>query len=115
MKNNQTLHILICGGRHFNNYELLRATATKYIADHGFDTDNTEIISGHCPGVDKMGEQFARENSVDLKVFPAEWKKYGRGAGPIRNKAMVDYLNSFENKAVIVHILYWHVADVVGR
>lgn len=101
MKNNQILHILICGGRHFDNYELLRATVTKYIADHGFESHNIEIISGHCPGADMLGERFAQEHNTEMKLFPAQWQQFGRAAGPIRNKQMVDYLNSFEHKVVI--------------
>ena len=26
-----------------------------------------------------------------LKIFKADWNKYGRSAGPIRNKEMLDY------------------------
>ena len=104
MENSCILHILICGGRHFNNYELLKNTALNYIYEHGFEVKNVEIISGHCPGADRLGEQFAVEEDVALKVFPAQWKRFGKAAGPIRNRTMIEYLNLFQNKAVIAFV-----------
>ena len=37
-----------------------------------------------------MGDQYAKEKGLLLEVYPAEWKKYGKAAGPIRNKQMVE-------------------------
>ena len=104
MEKDHTLHILICGGRHFNDYELLKSTVSSYISAHGFEPQNIEIISGHCPGADMLGEQFAQEHNIKVKLFPAQWKQFGKAAGLIRNKQMVDYLNSLEHKAVIAFI-----------
>lgn len=42
-------------------------------------------------GVDTLGEQWANINSVAVKRFPADWNKYGRGAGPVRNRQMSEY------------------------
>jgi NADPH-dependent 7-cyano-7-deazaguanine reductase QueF-like protein len=43
-------------------------------------------------GVQLMSpEQYAKENRIELKVFPADWNKHGRAAGPIRNAQMGDY------------------------
>ena len=38
-----------------------------------------------------MGERFAGEYGLKLKVFPADWNKHGRAAGPIRNRDMAEY------------------------
>ena len=55
------------------------------------DADNLEIVSGHAPGADALGEKFARDNGYKLTLFPAEWDKYNRAAGPIRNEQMAKY------------------------
>lgn len=34
----------------------------------------------------------AKRLGLELKVFPADWKKYGRAAGPIKNKEMLEYI-----------------------
>jgi len=51
----------------------------------------TEIVSGGARGVDKLGEEVAKNNYLPIKVFPANWNKYGNRAGPIRNAEMADY------------------------
>ena len=51
----------------------------------------SEVVSGTARGADTFGENWAKAHKIPLKKFPAEWKKYGRAAGPIRNKQMVEY------------------------
>ena len=52
----------------------------------------TEVVSGKCPtGVDKFGEEWAASKGIPVKPFPADWKKNGRAAGPIRNRQMAEY------------------------
>lgn len=89
-------HIIVCGGRHFENYALLCKTLAE-----NFGNDIEEIVSGHCVGADTLGEKWAKEHGVACKIFPAEWKRYGKKAGPMRNKQMVDYVDGFAKKAVV--------------
>lgn len=51
----------------------------------------TEIVSGSARGVDKEGEVYAATKSISVKRFPAEWNKYGKSAGMIRNTEMAKY------------------------
>jgi len=37
-----------------------------------------------------MGEDFARANDIPCEVMPANWSKYGRRAGILRNEQMAD-------------------------
>lgn len=43
------------------------------------------IVSGGAKGPDSWAEQYAEENGIEIVVYPAEWDKYGRGAGHHRN------------------------------
>ena len=54
----------------------------------------TEVVSGKARGVDTMGEQWAKENNIPIKEFPADWKKWGHSAGPRRNTEMAEYAES---------------------
>ena len=56
-----------------------------------FLTSISEVVSGEAKGADKFGEDWAKAHGIPLKKFPAEWAKYGRAAGPIRNKQMAEY------------------------
>jgi len=51
----------------------------------------TEIVSGGASGVDGLGEAWATSNNIPIQRFPAQWKKHGRAAGPIRNREMAEY------------------------
>jgi len=82
--------IIIAGGRDFNDYDLLEKEVSGFLKT--LDIDNgLEIVSGGAKGVDAMGERFAKENDFSIKLFPADWSKYGRGAGPKRNRQMAEY------------------------
>ena len=41
-----------------------------------------------------LGEQYAQEKGYELETYPADWKKYGRRAGFLRNEQMADLSNA---------------------
>ena len=47
-----------------------------------------KIIQGGALGADFLGKQAAATVGVPSKEFPANWDKYGKTAGVIRNKLM---------------------------
>lgn len=49
-----------------------------------------EIISGMAPGADSLAVLFAKGYNLKLHEYPADWKRYKGGAGPIRNQQMID-------------------------
>jgi|AntRauTorckE6833_2_1112554.scaffolds.fasta_scaffold00137_38 hypothetical protein len=78
--------IIIAGGRTFNNWD--------YLVDCVNSTeppDPFQVVSGGAKGADALGERYAVDNNYPIKKFPADWNKYGKGAGPIRNEQMADY------------------------
>jgi Protein of unknown function (DUF2493). len=58
---------------------------TKYI---------DEVVSGTAKGMDQAGELWALEIGIPIKKFPADWKKYDKAAGPIRNGEMAAYADA---------------------
>lgn len=95
------MKLVICGSRTITDYNVL----LKAIKASGF-TKITHIISGHAEGADMLGEAYAKENGLILRVFKPDWKdltaegavikenkfgKYNARAGFNRNKDMVDY------------------------
>lgn len=81
--------IIVAGTRTFNNYQVLRYILDTFI-DALEDTD-IEIVSGGARGADTLGEKYAAEHSLPLKIFPAKWDQYGKRAGYLRNAQMADY------------------------
>ena len=79
---------IIAGSRTIFDYALVK----KAIEDSGFEI--TEVVCGCAKGIDTLGEQWAVENSIPVKYFPADWKRYGRAAGHIRNEEMARYADA---------------------
>ncbi len=79
------LRVIIAGGRDFDNYILLTETMDKYLSDV---TDDVVIVCGKARGADTLGEQYAISHGYSVWDFPAEWSRYGKAAGYIRNTEM---------------------------
>lgn len=80
------LKTIICGSRRFNDYEFMKAVLDS------IPWEISEVVSGRAKGADTLGEKWSQEFlSKEAKMFPAAWDKFGRAAGPIRNKQMKDY------------------------
>ena len=94
-----TTRIIVCGNKDFKDrdfcLEKLREMIPAYV--------NPEIISGHARGVDTFAEEYAGMAGIKCTVFKAEWNLYGKAAGPIRNKAMLNY--AMEETPVV--IAFW--------
>lgn len=56
------------------------------------DPENVEIVTGGARGVDQNADIIAGKLGYGRKVFPADWDRYGKKAGPVRNRQMADYL-----------------------
>ena len=84
------MKIIIAGTRTFTNYQKLKQ-ACDYLLQN---QNNIEIVSGACRGTDKLGERYAKERGYKLTQFLADWKRYGRAAGPKRNEKMANYADA---------------------
>lgn len=87
------MRIAIVGSRNFIDYEKF----CELIKDKLQKGDI--IVSGGANGVDQMARRYALENLFFLNEFQAEWEIYGKLAGPMRNKKIID--NSDKMIAII--------------
>ncbi len=51
---------------------------------------NSVIIEGEAEGADRLARSVAEELGLTVEPYPANWAHYGKAAGPIRNKQMLD-------------------------
>ena len=79
--------IIVCGCRDFNDQSKIYNTLDEILTSYS----DIEIISGHAKGVDTIAEHYAREHNYPCRIFPADWNKYGKKAGPIRNSQMLKH------------------------
>lgn len=55
-----------------------------------WDPLNTIIIHGKAPGLDMLIDSLARPRGFEIRSYPANWNRYRRAAGPIRNQEILD-------------------------
>lgn len=80
------MRYLVCGGRNYSDKKSLFQTLSHA---HALKPA-TVLIHGGANGADSMAGEWAKWAGVEVIVFMADWKKYGKAAGPIRNTQMLD-------------------------
>jgi len=79
------MKVIIAGSRNFIDYQKLKKECDQFLQVQ----KDIKIVSGcHYKGADKLGIQYANEKGFNLIKIPAEWNKFGKAAGPKRNKEM---------------------------
>lgn len=85
------MRILITGSRTWTHTHIIYAA--MYLAADLAATPVTEpptIVHGACPeGADHIADTIATGMGWKTEPHPADWKRYGNRAGPIRNREMV--------------------------
>lgn len=76
------MKLAVVGSRVFNDYKILKEKINWLRSQLNIDS----IVSGAAKGADSLAAQYAFENNLALIEFPANWKKYGKRAGFIRNE-----------------------------
>jgi len=84
------MKLVIAGSRHMSNdMACLIPEAIEF-----YTLEPTEIVCGMARGADLLGKAWAEHQHIQVKEFPADWEKYGKAAGPIRNKEMALYCDA---------------------
>lgn len=86
------MRVLICGTRTFQPDLIIDALIHGLWQIATQDGDELVVINGDCRGADRLStEAIAAISSPDATcaIYPADWRQYGRAAGPIRNKQML--------------------------
>lgn len=76
------MRTIIAGSRTANSIKDLIDAVEKC------DWSITTVVCGKAKGADHLGELWAIYHNIPIDYYPADWKKFGRSAGPRRNKQM---------------------------
>jgi hypothetical protein len=92
--------VLVCGGRDFTDAVLLGSWLGGIHKQVGISL----LVEGGQYGADVMAREFAKWENIPWKEYKAQWDKYGKAAGHIRNKQMLveekpDLVVAFKGKA----------------
>ncbi len=81
----EKMKLAVVGSRDFHDYAWLERCLLSCIDIASIK----EVISGGARGADSLAERFAAVHGLSFSVIPADWKKYGKRAGPLRNTEIV--------------------------
>lgn len=74
---------IVCGGRDFDDYVLGCGALFEFAPSF--------VIEGGARGADRMAREWAIVTGTPFKTVPADWDKYGKRAGHLRNTEMLHY------------------------
>lgn len=80
------MKIIIAGTRTFKPSFIVENKINQIINE--LKIKDIVIISGTARGADLYGERYATKKGYSIERYPADWDKYGKKAGYIRNKEM---------------------------
>ena len=75
------VRLLICGDRNWSSGDAIREIIKQY--------NPSVIIEGEARGADTLARLAGETLGIEVLRFPADWDKYGKAAGPIRNSQML--------------------------
>lgn len=82
------MKVIIAGGRDITDPKFVE----RAVKASGYKI--TEVVCGMAKGVDTLGKEWAESQGIPVKEFPANWSKFHRAAGPIRNAEMAKYADA---------------------
>ena len=83
MHGSSRMKVLICGSRSWNHPEDIDAFIKTLPKD-------TVIIEGECRGADIQARVTALKYKLTVERYPAQWERFGKGAGVLRNTEMLE-------------------------
>jgi YspA, cpYpsA-related SLOG family len=94
--------ILITGCRDWKDGKMIKDALTQ------FSGKKVLLIHGDCRGADKLSGIAAKQLGFNLSVKPADWDKYNKAAGPIRNKEMIKEALEYQTQGIPTVVLAFH-------
>lgn len=93
------MNIAIVGSRTFNDYKKVKEeffnipevkeSTVQSVDSREHSGELITIVSGGAVGADKLGERLADEYGYRKIIHYPDWKQYGKSAGFVRNKLIV--------------------------
>lgn len=81
-------NVIVCGGRDYTDRDMLFRTLEALHRLRQF----RNLMQGGYRGADKLAREWALTHpEITRFVCQAQWKLYGKAAGPIRNARMLEW------------------------
>lgn len=102
------MKILVCGSRNWVDQGAIERDLRKL-------PKGTILVHGECRGVDNIAGYVGEQLGFVVRPYPANWDKYGRAAGTIRNQFMLDCEHPDGNGKFIDLLYAFHEDPGLGK
>lgn len=75
------MRVIVCGSRKWRDRDKIVARLADLPGD-------TVVVHGNAAGADRIAHQEAQKLGLLVEPHPADWRQYGKAAGPMRNEDM---------------------------
>lgn len=76
---------IISGSKDIDNYQIVKDA----IKESNFNI--TKVVSRGSRGVARLGEKYAKENNIEIKLFYPNFSTYGNNTGIMQDIMMINY------------------------
>lgn len=84
----ENVTLLVCGSRDWSDGDCITEWLDAFTGAY-----RVRLIEGGARGADAFAAAYDRSRLGSHAQFPAEWERYGKRAGPVRNAIMRDGLD----------------------
>ena len=85
------MRVLVCGSRDYSDRERMFYVLDEVLMEAAQMDDGITLIHGCARGADSLADAWSwLAHPVTVERYPADWDRYGKRAGYIRNRRMLD-------------------------
>lgn len=85
-----TYRVLITGSRGWDDAETIENALISAFKESGRALPDITVVHGTAPGADSIAGMLAGSLGMAVEEHPADWERWGRRAGFLRNAEMVN-------------------------
>ncbi len=82
------IKFIVTGTRSLQQPNTVESILAQYLTQH--NPEDVLLIHGGCRCVDLTAKNYAERLWVRTQEYKPDWNKYGKAAGPIRNRLMLE-------------------------
>ena len=97
----ETFYMLVAGSRTYNNYQEMCQCLDLLLKNQVAQNRKIVIVSGGARGADELAERYADERGYEKHIMPANWNKYQKKAGYIRNEQMHLFISTKDKRGCV--------------
>lgn len=96
--------VVVCGGRDWRPDRAVAARAERWLELWLWRLDVGAVVHGDSQGADRWAADLVRRRwpSITVRPVPAEWQRFGKAAGPIRNASMIQVAHNLGELAAVL-------------